>query len=105
TQVQLEHGIVKALVGKGGEGFIIRTPQAEVVDLGTEFLVSHDPIAGTDVNVRQGRTKASLLDKHGVPLNVIELTANRAARLSSKLDQPREVNFDSRLFEEIDVSR
>lgn len=105
SQVYLQSGIVKLLVGKGGEGFTVLTEDAEIVDLGTEFLVEHNPKTGTQVNVRRGRTKASLLNRHGLPVNVLELTANRAAQLSSAADQAKEINFDSRLFEEIDVSR
>jgi len=78
-QVRLLKGSLVVRIQKGGEGFTVLTPDTEVVDLGTEFLVQYDPETGTDVLVLRGRVNASLLDKRGKPTKRLELTDNRSA--------------------------
>jgi ferric-dicitrate binding protein FerR (iron transport regulator) len=52
----LEEGRLLAVVRKGGEPFVVKTPQAEVLTLGTRFLVE---VSGktTRVSVAEGRVK------------------------------------------------
>ena len=53
-RMALHDGRITASVERGGEGFAVQTPQAEVVDLGTEFGVSAAAGGGTEVHVFQG---------------------------------------------------
>jgi len=103
--IQLQRGTLTARVLPGGEGFTVRTPDAEVVDLGTEFSVQYSPQQGTDVAVRSGRAKASLLDNAGLPSKVLDLTTNRAARLQRSQGTLSETTFQSQVFEQVDRTR
>lgn len=104
-QVQLQQGTLTAQVRSGGEGFSVRTPDAEVIDLGTEFFVHYDTKSGTDVSVRRGRAKTSLLDVQGLPTQVLELTASRSAHLHLPQATLTETKFEPAPFERIDRAR
>jgi len=104
-QVQLQRGTLTARVQPGGEGFTVRTPDAEVIDLGTEFSVRYHSQQGTDVSVRRGRARASLLDTNGLPSKVLELTAHRAARFHRPHSQLTELLFEPEPFDQIDRTR
>jgi len=104
-QVQLLRGTLTARARPGGEGFTVRTPDAEVVDLGTEFLVRYHATTGTDVSVRRGRAKASLLDRAGQPTKMLELTATRAVHLDAFQATLAESPFEPEPFERIDRAR
>lgn len=105
SRITLKSGTVKARVSTGGEGFVVTTPDAEVVDLGTEFLVHHNTESGTDVSVRQGRARASLLNWGGKPTKILELTDHRSATFQRSSQTAKEVNFLSDAFAPIDQSR
>lgn len=47
-------GKITARVGKTGEGFVLETPAAKVIDLGTEFSVEVTATGATDVAVIRG---------------------------------------------------
>ncbi len=55
--VQVFSGRVTADVGEHGKGFVIETPQARVVDLGTRFGVDASDAAQTSVLVFQGQVE------------------------------------------------
>lgn len=59
-------GSVTARVGENGEGFVLETPVAKVVDLGTEFSVDVAPTGSTDVAVFQGRVDLSVTSPESV---------------------------------------
>ncbi|WP_437228926.1 FecR domain-containing protein [Planctomicrobium sp. SH661] len=101
----LDQGTVLAKILPGGEGFTVTTPDVQVVDLGTEFLVKYEVGSGTDVSVRQGRAQASLLDWRGKPTKVIELTDNRSAQFQGSTQSAREVEYQLQAFAPIDRSR
>ncbi|SFI86861.1 FecR domain-containing protein [Planctomicrobium piriforme] len=104
-RVSLTQGMVVAKVFTAGKGFTVRTPEAEVVDLGTEFLVRSSSAGGTEVSVRQGRAQASLLDWRGQPTQMLELTDHRAARFAAAEKLAREVEYKSEDFQVVDQSR
>lgn len=55
-RVRLKQGYVRAIAPESGYGFIIETPGADVVDLGTEFGVGVDGLSGdSEVHVFDGR--------------------------------------------------
>lgn len=103
--VELGQGTLTARVLPGGEGFRVRTPDAEVLDQGTEFLVHYDSRNGTEVSVRRGRVTASLLDRQGLPTKILELTAQRAARFHLSQSLFAETDYQPARFEMIDRSR
>ncbi len=55
--VNVLHGKLTADVGEHGKGFVLDTPQARVVDLGTRFGVDATKDGHTDVVVLQGTVK------------------------------------------------
>jgi len=105
NQVRLQHGALTARIFPGGEGFTVRTPDAEVVDLGTEFSVQYDLTSGTDVSVRRGRARASLLDHTGTPSKVVELTTRRAARLQRAGHSLTETTYRPDAFDQVQRAR
>jgi len=58
-------GCVTARVGETGQGFVLETPVAKVVDLGTEFSVDVTPTGSTDVAVFRGRVDLSVTSPQG----------------------------------------
>lgn len=104
-QIELIAGTLTARVSPGGEGFTIRTPDAEVVDFGTEFSVQYDPVQGTDVAVRKGRVRSSLLGPMDATTQVLELTANRSARLRRQEANIVETAFHPEVFLKVEQAR
>ncbi|QDT65418.1 FecR protein [Calycomorphotria hydatis] len=82
NKVTLWNGTLTAYVPNQARGFIVRTHDAEVVDLGTEFLVERTNGQDTHVFVKQGRVEARLLDQSGQPFSALDLTTGRSARLN-----------------------
>jgi len=105
NQVHLKQGTLAAHVLPGGKGFTVLTSDAEVVDLGTEFLVQYKEEQGTNVAVRQGRAQVRLLNAQGQPTRLLELTAHRSAHLHRLTNQVKETEFLPESFELIDQSR
>ncbi len=60
-RVRLDRGRLAVRVPPAGHGFCVRTPHAELVDLGTEFGVVVDSSEVTDVAVYQGRIEVQSL--------------------------------------------
>jgi hypothetical protein len=59
TSIRCQRGRVTALVDERGKGFVIQTPQAKVVDLGTQFGLSISEHGETEVVVFQGSVDMS----------------------------------------------
>lgn len=61
-RVRLKQGYVRAIAPESGYGFIIETPNADVVDLGTEFGVGVDSASGdSEVHVFDGRVDVNTI--------------------------------------------
>jgi len=104
-RVYLSNGTVVAKVDPAGTGFTVRTPDSEVIDLGTEFLVQHETQNGTYVSVRRGEAHAKLLDWRGIPTKIIELTASRAAVIQRTSEVARETEYSPERYRPVDQSR
>ncbi|HWL07646.1 MAG TPA: FecR domain-containing protein [Planctomicrobium sp.] len=104
-RVFLSNGMAVVKVQPDGVGFTVKTPDAEVIDLGTEFLVQHDRAEGTHVSVRRGAAQAKLLDWRGLPTKTVELTAAQAAQLQQSTEQVREAEYASERYLPVDRSR
>lgn len=103
--MELLSGTIHAHVHSGGEGFTVRTRDSVVVDLGTEFVVTHQLDRGTQVSVRRGRVQASLLDWSGAFSKKLDVTTERSALFSQKTQSAREVNYVPETFEKVDRAR
>ncbi|WP_459557226.1 FecR family protein [Lacunimicrobium album] len=55
SRIQLERGVVLVRVAKGDEGFTVATPGGEFLDLGTQFGVSVNAMATSEVHVFDGK--------------------------------------------------
>jgi ferric-dicitrate binding protein FerR (iron transport regulator) len=79
-QVQVVSGKITADVGEYGKGFVIDTPQARIVDLGTRFGVDASNTEHTDVVVFEGQVE--LFRKDASDRSAL-LNAGEAVRLVS----------------------
>jgi ferric-dicitrate binding protein FerR (iron transport regulator) len=81
NQLHLDAGKVVAVVPAEAIGFNVQTPDANVVDLGTEFGVKVEDGRDTEVHVFKGRVEASL--KVG-KARIIALGQGEAARFTAE---------------------
>ncbi len=65
NQVFCRWGKLRARVPKGAEGFRVLSPEAAVVDLGTEFAFNVEADGKSRVRVFEGRAEVALLDASG----------------------------------------
>ncbi|MEM1063019.1 MAG: FecR domain-containing protein [Planctomycetota bacterium] len=98
--LNLASGLVSAHVGTTGHGFTVRTEDADVIDRGTEFIVSKDFSEGTQVHVMDGHVDAILKDRDGVQKRVVELLAGQS--VSYSFDGQAIEGFDFRLTDRFD---
>ena len=83
--VSLGSGRLTASVPKPAHGFTVKTPVANVVDLGTEFGVAVSPTGETDVQTFQGTVSlASTTSPASAPASLI--TAGLARRITASGD-------------------
>jgi len=59
SQATLHDGRLTCVVSPSGRGFVVETPTARFVDIGTEFGVNVDPERGSDLLVLQGEVEAT----------------------------------------------
>lgn len=100
SHIYLQAGNLVARIPEEALGFVVTTPEAEVVDLGTEFGLSVDENGGTDVHVLDGLVQvlrgeaegikisegdARRLDERGV--NGIQLATREALLESHRMDR------------------
>jgi ferric-dicitrate binding protein FerR (iron transport regulator) len=90
-EIRLHAGKITADVGAGGKGFVIETPEARVVDLGTVFGVDATSAAKTDVVVFNG--KVEVYEK-GAMLPVALLSQGEGLRLERNRRTSRIVNVN-----------
>lgn len=64
-----------------GRGFVLNTPEAVMVDLGTEFAVGVDEHQGSDVQVVRGEVEVSVLGDDGSTLTSEVVDAASALRI------------------------
>ncbi|QDT67049.1 FecR family protein [Calycomorphotria hydatis] len=76
-ETRLISGLLHAVVPEKAIGYIVRTIDAQVTDLGTEFTVERNDEFGTRVAVKKGRVEARTINSSG-PGSVHQLTAGRS---------------------------
>ncbi|HZN32207.1 MAG TPA: LamG-like jellyroll fold domain-containing protein, partial [Pirellulaceae bacterium] len=64
-----------------GHGFVLNTPEAVMVDLGTEFAVGVDELQGSSVQVVDGEVEVSVLGEDGSTLTSERLEQDGALRI------------------------
>ncbi len=83
--VRVLSGRVTADVGERGKGFVIDTPQARVVDLGTRFGVDASDATHTDVVVFQGKVDVFQPQHGGRPSpQIASLVEGEAVQVSNR---------------------
>jgi ferric-dicitrate binding protein FerR (iron transport regulator) len=92
--VRLQFGSLIARVPDAGIGFRVTTPQADVVDLGTEFGVPVDDNGSTEIHVAEGTVVARSNRSAGV----VSLLRHEAGRIDADLSEIAPVPFDPSLF-------
>jgi RNA polymerase sigma factor (sigma-70 family) len=76
----LNSGKLTAIIPKSAIGYTVETPNARVVDRGTEFAVEVRPDERSEVHVFRGSVDAQWLDKTGPVGESVRLTTGKAAR-------------------------
>ncbi|WP_145374945.1 LamG-like jellyroll fold domain-containing protein [Symmachiella dynata] len=79
---KLISGKAAVRIPPGARGFILNTPDAAVVDLGTEFAVSVEKNGESEIHVVDGEVDVSLLGSDGNTLTNQRVTQTGAYRLS-----------------------
>lgn len=74
------------------KGFVVTTPAARIVDIGTHFGINATP-ESTQVQVYKGSVHASLLHNSGIEPSPVLVTARQALLLRAD-EVPRRVTFD-----------
>lgn len=99
SRMTLHTGRIAAAVPTAAVGFVVLTPDAEVVDLGTEFGVHSGPLAATDVHVFKGEVALGpLRQDHAAPAPKELLTEGKAKRITTGQGDPEEISVDELAF-------
>ncbi len=77
-------GKVAVRIPPGARGFVLNTPNAAVVDLGTEFAVFVDKQGTSEVHVADGEVAVSLLGNDGNTLKSLRITEGMSVRVNRK---------------------
>ncbi len=83
TAARLERGKLVAMVSDAASGFTIRTPDALLRDLGTEFGVEIDRSGRTSLCVFQGAVSVETPDAPNIPSTIV--SAGQAVRVETAL--------------------
>jgi hypothetical protein len=95
----IHRGRVSVTAPKRAYGFRIRSPNSEVIDLGTEFGVAVDERGGSEVHVFSGEVLSRRLDAQGLsPGKLFRLTANNGLKFATPDQRPRKIASDTSLF-------
>jgi hypothetical protein len=103
NKLNLAHGEIKALVPGTAIGFQVETPTAQIIDLGTEFLVQHELGHETTVTVRQGKVEVNQLDYSQSPIRQMQVDAGQAASVTHR--ELKLEGYDENKYQSIDQSR
>ncbi|MGB7324863.1 MAG: FecR domain-containing protein, partial [Rubripirellula sp.] len=94
----LQHGRLSASVPPEGIGFTVDTPEAEVVDFGTEFSVDVE-IGASEVHVFDGlvRVNPGTSNRRG-PSKSVDLQASQAVRITSGATKLEDISIATDRF-------
>lgn len=95
----IRSGGVAVTAPKRAYGFRIRSPNAEVIDLGTVFGVNVDSSGDSEVHVFSGEVLSRSVDQHdGHEGELIRLTANHALKYNGGDAEPSQIASNGALF-------
>jgi hypothetical protein len=96
---RLARGRVTVRAAGDASGFAVRTPAAEMVDLGTEFAVVVEPDGATELHVLEGEVE---IRKRNAPRDVRLYKAGKAVRYDRPdAAKPRPVALNARRFDQL----
>jgi len=92
-RVILQEGRLSASVPPEGVGFTVETPEAEVIDFGTEFSID---VGGdsSEVHVFDGLVRVEPRSKNNEPASSIDLRTSQAVRIDQSKAAPFEIELD-----------
>jgi len=91
----LQDGRLSATVPPSGEGFTVQTPEADVIDLGTEFGVDVTAGLGSEVHVFSGEVEV----KSRSDINeTLRLFTDQAMRIDESVGQPAGISVEKDEF-------
>jgi hypothetical protein len=100
----IRSGRVSVTAPKRAYGFRIRAPNAEVIDLGTEFGVTVDEGGNSEVHVFSGEVLSRSVDKQGEQLGeLFRVTANNALKFAALDELPSKIASDNSLFAQLEA--
>ena len=94
---RLDYGKLTAIVPEEAEGFVVRTPGMDVVDLGTEFGVAVETNQKTDVHVFKGVVEMEAATKSGQK-KTVRLKKNEAAEYDTASGNVAYIPVNSKKF-------
>ncbi|HEX6962606.1 MAG TPA: FecR domain-containing protein [Lacipirellula sp.] len=95
----IRYGRVSVTAPKRAYGFRIRAPNAEVIDLGTEFGVAVDQGGHSEVHVFSGEVLSRSVDREGQQHGeLIRVTANNAVKFADPAQSPSKIATNTSLF-------
>lgn len=95
-QIKLNYGKVYAVVPQQAYGFIVTTPNAKIIDLGTEFGVHQSLTGNTELHVMKGRTNL-ISGASGRKIN-IPVTEGNAKFIVASTGNVKDIVCDTTLF-------
>jgi hypothetical protein len=100
----IRSGRVSVTAPKRAYGFRIRAPNAEVIDLGTEFGVTVDDGGNSEVHVFSGEVLSRSVGKQGKQLGeLFRVTANNALKFAALDELPSKIASDNSLFAQLEA--
>ena len=95
----LDTGKIAALCPQRAHGFSLRTPSAEVIDLGTEFALQVNELGASEVHVFDGEVITQALDSNGELIgDLIHVTEQMAVRYEPDSTGVSTIRFNGRKF-------
>jgi len=98
TAATLVSGSVGARVADGAEKFVLGTPDAAIVDLGTEFAVNVDRSGDSQVRVYDGEVEVSLLGEDGSTVFSQRLKEMETVKIDRSTRSVRAVDLPDSMF-------
>jgi len=95
---RLTRGTLLARVPASAVGFLVSTPEMDIVDLGTAFVVHVDADGATQTHVLEGRVEARTLTSDGVVITRRIVDQHHALRSTESTDSLAPIAFDPARF-------
>lgn len=95
----LDRGKITAVVPSRAHGFTVRTPSAEIIDLGTEFALQVDTTGSAEVHVFDGEVVTQALDQDGILVgDLVHVTEEKAVRYTTDSSAVSTINYNENKF-------